>query len=457
MAVRAVVLAAGAGTRMKSDLPKVLNVVAGRPMIAWVLDAIRALEPEQIVVVVGSGGNVVREVVSDDVDIVVQEEQLGTGHATGIALGAITVSEGDAILVAPGDTPLLVPSTLSELIGLHRHTGSAVSVLTAEVAKPSGYGRILRDGWDRVVGIVEHGDASASQRRINEVNGGVYVFNGALLSDALPRVEPNNVQGEYYLTDVIEILAEEEHPLHALKTNPDEIAGVNSHVQLAEAAGLMRHRINGEWMRRGVWMQDPDRVYVEAGVQIEAGAMLFPDTHLSGTTTVAAGARVGPNVSADNSVIGKGAHVWYSVLRNADVGEGAEVGPYASLRPGTVLRSSSKVGTFVETKQTTVGEGSKVPHLSYVGDAQIGKNANIGAGTITCNYDGIAKHATVIGDRAFIGSDTMLVAPVTIGDDAVTGAGSTITKDVAPGALAVERSVQKEIPGYAARRKKKDA
>jgi len=455
MAVRAVVLAAGAGTRMKSDLPKVLHPVAGRPMIAWVLDAIRSIEPSQIVVVVGPGGDQVRAVVADDVDIVVQEMQLGTGHATGIALESIPVGEGDSILVAPGDAPLLVPDTLSELIGLHRRTGSAVSVLTAEVEDPDGYGRILRDGWDRVVGIVEHGDASASQRRIREINGGVYVFNGALLAGALPTVEPNNVQGEYYLTDVIEILAEEGHPLHALKTNPVEIAGVNSHIQLAQAAGFMRRRINEEWMSQGVWMQDPDRVYLEAGVRLEPGAKLFPNTHLHGSTTVAAGARVGPNVTADSSSIGPNAHVWYSVLRSAEVGEGAEVGPYASLRPGTVLHTHSKVGTFVETKQTTVGEGSKVPHLSYIGDTLIGKDANIGAGTITCNYDGIAKHATVIGDRAFIGSDTMLVAPVTIGEDAVTGAGSTITKNVAPGALAVERSEQKEIPGYAARRKKK--
>ncbi|NOY55842.1 MAG: UDP-N-acetylglucosamine diphosphorylase/glucosamine-1-phosphate N-acetyltransferase [Actinobacteria bacterium] len=455
MAVKAVVLAAGAGTRMKSDLPKVLNTVAGRPMIAWVLDAIRPIEPEQIVVVVGQGGDMVRDAISDDVDVVVQEEQLGTGHATGIALSAIVASDADSILVAPGDTPLLVPETLAELIRTHRRTGSAVSVLTADIEAPAGYGRILRDGWDRVVGIVEHGDASPSQRRINEINGGVYVFNGLLLADALPRVEPNNVQGEYYLTDVIEILAEEGHPLHALKTNPVEIAGVNSHIQLAQAAGLMRRRINEHWMRRGVWMQDPDRVYLEADVQLEPGAILLPDTHLRGATTVAGGARVGPNVTAENSSIGPHAHVWYSVLRGAEVGEGVEVGPYASLRPGTVLRKGSKVGTFVEMKKTTVGEGSKVPHLSYVGDTEIGKDANIGAGTITCNYDGIAKHATVIGDRAFIGSDTMLVAPVTIGEDAVTGAGSTITKDVPAGALAIERSLQKEIPDYAARRKKK--
>jgi len=456
MAVRAVILAAGAGTRMKSNLPKVLHTVAGRPMISWVLSAMRAMEPDQIVVVVGPNGQQVRPFLGDDVDVVVQEKRLGTGHATGIALSAIPEVDGDAILVAPGDVPLLVPSTMSELISLHRRTGSAVSVLTAEVEDPFGYGRIMRDGWDKVVGIVEHVDAGASQRRINEINGGVYVFSSELLAEALPKVEPNNVLGEYYLTDVIEILGASGHPLHALKTVPSEIAGVNSLSQLARAEAFMRSRLNEALMADGVSMPDPDRVYLEAGVEVEAGATLLPDVHLRGDTKVAAGARVGPNVTAEDSSIGPCSHVWYSVLRGADVGEGVEVGPYASLRPGTVLRKGSKAGTFVEMKKSTVGEGSKVPHLSYIGDTQIGQNANIGAGTITCNYDGIEKHETVIGDRAFIGSDTMLVAPVTIGDDAVTGAGSTITKDVSPGALAVERSVQKEIPDYAAKRRRKE-
>ena len=457
MAVRAVILAAGAGTRMKSDLPKVLHTVAGRPMISWVLSAVRSIEPEQIVVVVGANGDLVRPFLGDDTDVVVQQQQLGTGHATGIALGAIPSDEGDAILVAPGDVPLLIPSTLKELIGLHRRTGSAVSVLTAEVDDPTGYGRVMRDGWDRVVGIVEHEDAGASQRQIREINGGVYVFDSGLLAEALPQVEPNNVQGEYYLTDVIEILGTAGHPLHALRTVPSETEGVNSLVQLARVDALMRIRLNETLMAAGVSMQDPGRVYLEADVRVEPGAMLLPDVHLRGQTSVAAGAKVGPDVTAEDSVIGPGAHVWYSVLRGAEVGEGVEVGPYASLRPGTVLRKGSKVGTFVETKKSTVGEGSKVPHLSYIGDTQIGQDANIGAGTVTCNYDGIAKHETIIGDRAFIGSDTMLVAPVTIGDDAVTGAGSTITKDVSPGALAVERSMQKEIPDYAARRRRKES
>lgn len=457
MAVKAVVLAAGAGTRMKSERPKVLHEVAGRPMIGWVLAALKPLAIEEIVVVVGAGGDLVRAVLPEDVQVAVQEEQLGTGHAAGIGLSALGDVTGDSIVVLPGDTPLLLSHTIAELVEMHRRTGASVSMLTAEVDDPDGYGRILRDGWERVVGIVEHADASPSQRRIREVNSGVYVFDGTMLAGVLPRIEPDNAQGEYYLTDAIEILAAEGRPLHALKTRATEISGVNSMAQLAEAARLMRRRINERWMTEGVWMQDPDRVYLEPDVKIAAGAMLYGDVHLEGRTSVGEGARLGPSVYALDSTIGPRAHVWYAVLRGSEIGEEAEVGPYASLRPGTVLEHGSKVGTFVETKNTIVGEGSKVPHLSYMGDATLGSKVNIGAGTITCNYDGYDKYPTVIGDRAFIGSDTMLVAPVTIGEDAVTGAGSAITKDVAPGALAVERSPQKEIPGYAARRRKKDS
>jgi len=456
MAVRALILAAGQGTRMKSELPKVLHRVAGRPMISWAVAAVRELDPDQIVVVVGARGDQVRALLDPDVDVVVQEQQLGTGHATSVALSSIEFDEGDSILVTPGDVPMLVPDTLTELLGLHSRTGAAMSMLTAEVDDPTGYGRITRDGWDRVVGIVEHVDASPSQRAIKEINGGVYVFDAGLLADALPKVQPNNAQNEYYLTDVIQILGEAGHPLHALKTDAVEITGVNSLVQLASVEALMRQRLNEAHMAAGVTMRDPQRVYVDAGVRIEAGVTLMPGVYLQGETSIATGATIGPDVTVVDSTVGAGAHVWYAVVRGADIGEAVEVGPYASLRPGTVLRKDSKVGTFVETKKTTVGEGSKVPHLSYMGDATIGEKANIGAGTITCNYDGISKHATIIGDRAFIGSDTMLVAPVTIGEDAVTGAGSAITKNVSPGALAVERSVQKEIPDYAARRRRKE-
>ncbi|MFH2071829.1 MAG: bifunctional UDP-N-acetylglucosamine diphosphorylase/glucosamine-1-phosphate N-acetyltransferase GlmU, partial [Actinomycetota bacterium] len=333
------------------------------------------------------------------------------------------------------------------------------ALLTAEVPDPTGYGRVIRDG-DRVEAVVEERDATDAQRAITEVAVSTYAFDGAALAAALAEIGNDNAQGEYYLTDAIECLARRGMVRAVAGADPDEVQGVNSLAQLAAVEAMMRRRILTGWMERGVWMQDPARTYVDASVSLEAGARLYADVHLEGGTSVAAGATVGPGVFAADSVIGPGARVWYSVLRSARVGKDAEVGPYASLRPGTVMETGSKIGTFVETKATTIGAGSKVPHLSYMGDATIGERSNIGAGTITCNYDGYEKHATVIGDRVRIGSDTMLVAPVEVGDDGWTAAGSVISKDVAPGALGVERSPQREVAGYAARRarraKKKD-
>ncbi|MFQ5948926.1 MAG: bifunctional N-acetylglucosamine-1-phosphate uridyltransferase/glucosamine-1-phosphate acetyltransferase, partial [Acidimicrobiia bacterium] len=304
-------------------------------------------------------------------------------------------------------------------------------------------------------GIVEHDDATPEQLAIKEVGASTYAFDGAALASALKQIDRDNVQGEFYLTDVIGILAKEGVVAGATGDDPIEVLGVNSHDQLAAVAARMRRRINTGWMQRGVWMLDPERVYVDAAVTVEPGARLYPDVHLEGETVVGAGAEIGPEVYARDSQIGEQAKVWYAVLRGAEVGRRAQVGPYASLRPGTVLGPESKAGTFVETKAATIGARSRVPHLSYMGDATVGEDSNIGAGTITCNYDGYEKHQTVIGDRVRIGSDTMLVAPLEVGDDAWTGAGSVISKDVSPGALALERSQQKEVPGYAARRAKK--
>ncbi len=455
MAVRSVVLAAGQGTRMKSAIPKVLHEVAGRPMIRWVLDSLQGVELDQVVVVVGYGAELVEAALPDGVETAFQEVQLGTGHATQVALDHIGPVTGDTVLVMAGDTPLLQAPTIEQLVGLRSRTGSAVSLLTAEIPDPTGYGRVLRDPWGRVVQIVEHGDASAAELSIQEVNGGVYAFDGEHLAKALSQLGSRNQQGEYYLPDVVAVFSAQTLSLSALRTNPEELAGVNSHDQLAEVEAVMRRRINREWMAAGVWMEDPERTYVHADVTLAPGVRLYANVHLEGATNVGAGAVVGPDVFARDSDIGPEARVWYAVLREAVVGEEAEVGPYASVRPGSVLGARSKVGTFVETKNAELGEGAKVPHLSYMGDARIGRDANVGAGTVTCNYDGVEKHETVIGDRAFIGSDTMLVAPVDIGADATTGAGSTITRDVAPGALAVERSTQREIPGYADRRRER--
>jgi bifunctional UDP-N-acetylglucosamine pyrophosphorylase/glucosamine-1-phosphate N-acetyltransferase len=456
MAVKALVLAAGAGTRMKSDAPKVLHDLAGLPLLQWVLDALAPIALDEVAVVVGHGAAEVEKILPAGILTRVQEQQLGTGHAVQAGLHGMDVA-GTTILVLPGDMPLLTESTIERLLEAHQEGKAAATVLTADV-EGSDFGRILRNEGGHLVRIVEVRDADREEVAVTEVNGGVYVFEGDLLGEALDKLTTNNAQGEYYLTDVIGLLVEAGHKVETVATDAVELTGVNSHQQLADAARLVRSRINERWMSEGVWMQDPDRVYIGARVHLSAGVRLFPDVHLEGTTEVGSDSVLGPDVFALDTRIGAGARIWYSVLRGSSVGDGAEVGPYASLRPGSVLEASSKLGTFVETKNTRLGEGAKVPHLAYMGDADIGARANVGAGSITCNYDGVSKHPTKIGDRAFIGSDTMLVAPVTIGDDAVTGAGSVITHDVPPGALGVERSEQKEIRDYAARleaRKKK--
>ncbi len=450
MSVRAVVLAAGQGIRMRSPRPKVLFEVAGRALVSWVVDAVAAAEPDEITVVIGHGADAVRDRLGA-VPTVVQEEQLGTGHAVMVALEALGDVSGDTILVVPGDAPLLRSESLATLLEIHRRESVAATLLTTVMDDPTGYGRVVRRD-DRVAAVVEERDANDEERAITEVAVSTYVFDGAARGAALGEIGRDNAQGEYYLTDAIAVLAGNGGVAAAPGADPTEVQGVNSHDQLARVAAEMRDRINLGLMESGVWMQDPARTYIDAAVAVEPGARIYPDVHLEGETSVAAGAEVGPAVFARNAVIGPDAKVWYSVLREAVVGEGAEVGPYASLRPGTEMLAGSKIGTFVETKATTVGRGSKVPHLSYMGDTTIGEDSNIGAGTITCNYDGYHKHPTRIGDRVKIGSDTMLVAPVEVGDDAWTGAGSVISKDVTPGSLAVERSQQREVPGYAARR-----
>jgi len=455
LSVRVIVLAAGQGTRMRSTLPKVLHPVAGAPLVSWVVDAARGAAPDETLVVIGHGAEEVAAALPDGVGTVVQKEQNGTGHAVLVALEALGDVTGDTVVVIPGDTPLLTSDTLARLVSTHAELGPALTLLTTRMPDPAGYGRVVRDEVGEVVGIVEERDADDTQRRIDEVAVSTYAFAGDALVRALNEVGTRNDQGEMYLTDVVGILAATGASIAAVEASALEVTGVNSHDQLAEVGRLLRARLNHKWMREGVSMLDPDRVYLEATVRLAPGVVLMPDVHLRGDTSIAAGAQVGPSVYAEDSQIGADARVWYSVLRSAEVGESAEVGPFASLRPGTVLGPETKAGTFVETKNTTLARGSKVPHLSYMGDASIGEDSNIGAGTITCNYDGFEKHSTTIGDRVRIGSDTMLVAPVEIGDDAWTGAGSTITQDVPAGALGVERSVQKEIPDYAARREAK--
>jgi len=454
--IHIVILAAGQGKRMMSDLPKVAHMAAGRTLLGWVLEAARPLQPATTVVVVGHGAEQVDPHLPSGVIPAVQEEQLGTGHATRVGLAALgDVGPEDTILVLYGDMPLLTADLLTRLAD--RPDEVAARMVTSVFEDPTGYGRVLRDDNGLVVEVVEERDCDDAQRAIGEINAGAYAFRAKDLIDALGAVTNENAQGEYYLTDVIGILVGRGERLQPVETTPEEVMGINSQDQLSEARHLLQARTNQRLMESGVWMLDPDRTYVDDSVTVEPGARIYPGVHLEGNTTVAAGAQVGPDVFVVDSSIGADATVWYAVLRGAVVGEGCEVGPYASLRPGTVLEKGAKLGTFVETKNTTLGEGAKAPHLSYLGDATVGARSNIGAGSITCNYDGYEKHQTVIGDDVFIGSDTMLVAPLTIGDNAVTGAGSVITEDVEEGALALERTEQRDFPGYSQRRAERQA
>jgi bifunctional UDP-N-acetylglucosamine pyrophosphorylase/glucosamine-1-phosphate N-acetyltransferase len=451
-----IVLAAGEGKRMMSDLPKVAHMAAGRPLIGWVLEAVGSLRPTSTVVVLGHGADAVSPHLPADVTIAMQDEQLGTGHATSIGLEALgDVPPEDTIVVLYGDMPLLGAELVSRLAD--RPGDVAARMVTSVFDDPTGYGRVIRGDSGNVVEVVEERDCDDYQRGIVEINAGVYAFRAKDLIDALGDVSNDNAQGEYYLTDVIGILVGRGQRLQPVEATPQEVIGINSQDQLSEARALLQARTNQRLMESGVWMLDPDRTYVDDTVTIEAGARIYPGVHLEGDTRVGAGAQVGPDVFARDSSIGAGSTVWYAVLRGAIVGDNCEVGPFASLRPGTVLEQGAKIGTFVETKNTTLGQGAKAPHLTYLGDATVGARSNIGAGSITCNYDGFQKHETVIGDDVFIGSDTMLVAPLTIGDAAVTGAGSVITEDVSAGSLAIERSEQREIAGYSQRRAERQA
>jgi bifunctional UDP-N-acetylglucosamine pyrophosphorylase/glucosamine-1-phosphate N-acetyltransferase len=450
-----VILAAGEGTRMKSSTPKVLHSISGRSLVGHVLSAVTALSPQQVRVVVGAGREQVEAHLSEiapHVTTIFQEKRGGTGHATQLALDGLKAS--GTILVLAGDTPMLTGSSLSELLNAHHAGGFTASVLTAEHPDPTGYGRIIRADDDSLLRIVEERDADEIQRDILEVNSGVYAFDAVKLAGAIGKLKNDNSQGELYLTDVIEILRNDGGKIAAVLIDDFiEILGVNDRVQLAESAALLRDRINEDLMRDGVTIVDPLSTWVDATASVASDVVLMPGTAISGTTTVAAGAVVGPRTTLVDCTVGTGARVIESRCTEAIIGEGASVGPYTFLRPGTKLLPHSKVGAYVEMKNATLGEGSKVPHLSYVGDAVIGEGSNIGAATIFVNYDGVEKHYTVVGDHVRIGSDSMLVAPVTIGDGAYTAAGSVITEDVPPGAIGVGRAKQRNVIGWVLRKR----
>ncbi|MDQ4125366.1 MAG: bifunctional UDP-N-acetylglucosamine diphosphorylase/glucosamine-1-phosphate N-acetyltransferase GlmU [Actinomycetota bacterium] len=420
---------------MRSRLPKVLHHAAGRPLLGHVVAALAPLELQRRVVVVSPRRDEIAAGVGDvDVEFVVQEVPRGTGDAVRVGLAAVTAG---TVLVTPGDTPLLKTSTLRALLDAHFAAGAGATVLTADMPDATGYGRVIRSGGDSIDRIVEHRDAAAAELEVREINAGVYAFDVALLRSALESIGSDNAQGEQYLGDVLRPIAATGRAVLAFKTDYEEVPGVNSRAQLAEASVALRRRASAHWMSEGVTIVDPATTYVDASVTIAADATILPFTFLEGDTTVGAGAEVGPQTRVVDSTIEEDAIVTFSVVRGSSIGPGASVGPFASLRPGTRLERGARAGTFVETKNTTIGEGSKANHLAYLGDAEIGRDANVGAGTITCNWDGRAKHKTLIEDEAYIGSDTMLVAPVRVGKRAATGAGSVVRGEVPDEALAV--------------------
>ncbi|MDQ1663567.1 MAG: bifunctional UDP-N-acetylglucosamine pyrophosphorylase / glucosamine-phosphate N-acetyltransferase [Blastococcus sp.] len=451
-----VVLAAGQGTRMRSATPKVLHTLGGRSMLGHVLAATESLGAAVTVVVVGSGRELVEQhlaAIAPGALPVVQEQQNGSGHAAAVALAAVPDVEGQ-VLIVNGDAPLLREETVGALVGAHRAAGSELTVLTAQVDDPTGLGRIVRDAAGGVRAIVEERDATAEQRAIREINAGVYVGNAAALRRTLAGLGSANDQGEQYLTDVLAMLVAEGAPVGGVAAeDPDDVLGCNDQRELAARRRVLNDRVLDRLMRGGVTVVDPSTTWVDVTVTVAADAVIEPGTHLQGTTSVESGAVVGPDTTLVDTTVDRDASVVRSHCLGAVIGPEVSVGPFSYLRAGTRLARGAKVGAFVETKNAEVGEDSKVPHLSYVGDATIGRGANIGAATIFVNYDGVAKHHTTVGDHVRIGSDTMLVAPVTVGDGAYTAAGSVITSDVPPGAMAVARGPQRNVAGWVRRRR----
>ncbi|GAA2825954.1 bifunctional UDP-N-acetylglucosamine diphosphorylase/glucosamine-1-phosphate N-acetyltransferase GlmU [Kitasatospora paracochleata] len=456
-----IVLAAGGGTRMKSKaLPKVLHPICGRSLVGHAVAAAQELEPEQLVVVIGHMRELVQAHLAEHFPAArtaVQEEQNGTGHAVRIALASLSadgVELDGTVVVTTGDAPLLTGDTLAALVRAHHEQGNGVTVLTAVVPDATGYGRILRDAEGAVAAIVEHKDATDGQRAISEINSGVFAFDAKLLAHGLSQLRTDNVQGEEYLTDTLEILRTAGHRVGAVVADDHrDIAGINDRVQLAQARRMLNDRLLERAMREGVTVVDPASTWIDVQVSYEPDAVVLPGTQLQGATHLGEGCQVGPNTTLTDTTVGAGAQVSNTTADRAEIGELAQVGPYAYLRPGAKLARKAKAGTYVEIKNSELGEGAKVPHLSYIGDATIGEGTNIGAASVTVNYDGVNKHRTVIGAHCRTGSDNMFIAPVTVGDGAYTAAGSVITNDVPAGSLGVARAQQRNINGWVERKR----
>ncbi|MCQ2559516.1 MAG: bifunctional UDP-N-acetylglucosamine diphosphorylase/glucosamine-1-phosphate N-acetyltransferase GlmU [Clostridia bacterium] len=454
MSLAAVILAAGKGTRMKSSKPKVLHEICGVAMVDYVLDAAYAAGADKVVVVAGFGYEQVLEQAGKRAEVVLQAEQLGTAHALLQAKPILQDFSGD-ILVLCGDTPLIQADTLKQLVAAHQKYQTGATVLTAHLEIPFGYGRIIRDGFNDFIRIVEQKDATEEEASINEINTGMYCFAAENLFDKLGQLQADNAQGEYYLTDIMELYRKAGQKIQALPAaSREEILGVNDRIQLAKAEVLMRHRLIEGFMLDGVTILDPSSTYINKNVIIGRDTIIYPNTFVYDGSMIGENCIVGPNVQLFGAKLGQGVKIRNALVEDSVIGDRCTVGPFSYIRPGCVLAEGVKIGDFVELKKTSVAQGSKVPHLSYVGDTEIGRNVNIGAGTITCNYDGKNKWPTIIEDGAFIGSNSNLVAPVRIGAGAVTGAGSTITKDVPSDALALTREQQKILEGWSSSHKK---
>ena len=448
-----VILAAGKGTRMKSKLPKVLHPAAGKAMLQHVIDAANAAGARRNIVVTGFGGETVRETIGDSVEYVEQKEQLGTGHAV-LQTKEFLGNERGTIMVLCGDTPLLTAELLARFHEEHVHAGAKASVLTAIMPNAKGYGRIVRRESGEVLKIVEHKDATEEERQIHEVNAGIYCFDAQALFSALAEVTNDNAQGEYYLPDVLSILRDAGEKIWAVTSDDYESTlGINSRSQLAVAERILRRRKTEELMAEGVTIIDPHTTFVDADVRVGMDTVIYPFTFLEGDTMIGEDCCIGPNVRFQNMAVGNGVKAHYVYAHDAEIESNVELGQFNHIRPGSHIYAEAKLGNFVEVKNSNIGEGSKLPHLSYIGDCDMGAHVNMGCGTITVNYDGKKKYRTSIGDDAFIGCNSNLVAPVTVGENAYVAAGSTITHDVPSGTLSVARARQKEIEGWHDKRK----
>ncbi len=438
--VTAVILAAGEGTRMESELPKVLHKLCGRTMIGHVLEALQPAA-ENNTVIIGHRAEEVRKSIGEDFTFAYQLQQRGTGHAVAQALDYIP--EKGEVLIVCGDTPLLTSDIFKELLAFHREEGCAAAVLTADLEEPFGYGRIIRDKTGKVIKIIEEKDASPQERQIKEINTGTYCVEANLLKEALTLISNDNVKGEYYLTDLVQILNDRHHKVSALKIDDFFLAqGINTRVQLAEAETVLRRRINEKLMLQGVTMMDPSSTYIDIDVQVGRDTVIMPQTMIQGVSSIGERCVVGPQSRVVDSALGDEVTFQNSIILESVVEDGANIGPFAYIRPESRICRGAKIGDFVEIKKSRIGAGSKVPHLSYVGDTTVGQGANLGAGTIIVNYDGVAKHSTVVEDGAFVGCNSNLIAPVVIGQGAYVAAGSTISDDVPGDALAIGRSPQ---------------